>query len=855
MDEVDGDCVNTLSEWQQRKLDCYLSMQDEDEDSVRSFHYQFINDLSMIRNDNRDSLKEIENIENILLLDKDGEFCEASSLTMSSVYNPLFDFQKCGVESLNYVSDAYSEECSEYVGRLFRALKVHCDFQEEDVNLLEERECAIYFWGTYLTKKDASVSRIKDIISKHLLDGLECIPTKDSMKKPGELYYGKEVSSFIKNIEDRENKIPLSSLPEIKLSDESTLFGLLPFKESLDFLDALYALVSVLGQDRRTQLLRWIIDSYEESFDDKIEEYRNDEHALWKNNKNEDVQIKNLYALDYWTKTLEQYFGSNPRIINKDYFPAGDSFKEACDILGIKTITQDDLKMEPVGDTIYHARNVVHKIYTLVIAGMCDADNWKELYEGYCQKLEQLVLHRCESIMITYKDDMDINQKLKKFYHKEGDSNFYFVESLDGKRVFEPFVDEFIKFLGIDIDEIAEDVVKEIMDSRETALEIVKEQNNLMLDEEFKDELDKLIPGIKRELSGKEANIDEETEDVTYRPTITTKDPTKEDINEDEPNEDNDNGENINYKGGNTNSSGSVNDGDETNEKERTGLGDMPEELSGNPATTPRAPRLDKGFTHDYPLEREPRERKPGNNAPASNGTPRSYSDMSGWEGDRGGYTPKAPKPFSPEDVENFKSHGVTRTLDVLEPTQSEVEEVNRILGEDLMAEQVADQNYLAQLRLYNNLVNKGMTPDESKDDFVRNAHLKNEHTISGGKYIHKCSAAGGIMYLSPSIWNKIADDRCVVCVYLGAKTNEFMYFNTKDEILEWIGEDDIVIKLTGEEKADVVDKLYSGVLDGVKGTAYTLIRIKSNEKYNSVFAPLADNDINEEGENEDEYE
>lgn len=161
----------------------------------------------------------------------------------------------------------------------------------------------------------------------------------------------------------------------------------------------------------------------------------------------------------------------------------------------------------------------------------------------------------------------------------------------------------------------------------------------------------------------------------------------------------------------------------------------------------------------------------------------------------------------------------------------------------------------MAQLRLYNNLVNRGMTPNESKDDFVRNAHLKNEHTINGGKYIHKCSAAGGIMYLSPSIWNKIADDRCVVCVYLGAKSNEFMYFNSIDDILEWIGEDDIVIKLTGEEKADVVEELYSGVLNGVKGTAYTLIRINSNEKYNSLFAQLPNNnDINETEENEDEY-
>lgn len=192
--------------------------------------------------------------------------------------------------------------------------------------------------------------------------------------------------------------------------------------------------------------------------------------------------------------------------------------------------------------------------------------------------------------------------------------------------------------------------------------------------------------------------------------------------------------------------------------------------------------------------------------------------------------------------------------LAVLEPTKAEINEVNTLLGENMTAEQIADQNYLAQLRLYYNLVEKGYNPDESKADFVRNAHLKNEHTLSGGKYIHKCSAAGGIMYLSPSIWNKIEDDRCVVCVYLGAKANEFKYFNSIDDILECIGKDDIIIKLTGEEKVRVVRTLYSGVLEGVKGTAYTLIRIKSNEKYNSVFAPLQRGDMNSEEEKEEDY-
>ena len=864
INEVEGDCVSILSEWRQRKMDCYLAMQEDNPDSLRDFHFCFINDLSVIRNNEKDTLKEIKRIKEIKLLNKNNEFREAASLTMSSVYNPFFDFEGCGVET-DYVSDKYDEECSEYTGKLFRTLEIHCDFKESDVEILKDRDCAIYFWSKYLTRKDISISRIKDIIDKNLLNNLQCIPTKDYMKSPTELYYGSEVSKYEKNIEDWENKIPLINLPDIEHSNGSILFEELPFKKSLDFLDGLYALISVLGQDRRTQILEWMIEDYDESYDEKILEYREDEHALWYNNKNEKVQIKDLYALNYSEKTLEQYFGQNPRIVNKAYFPGGLSFKTACDILGIQTISLSDLKMEPHGDMIYTQRNNDLRLFALVIAGMIDTERWQELYKGYLKKLESLVLHRCKSIIITYKEDETINQSLRKFYHETGSNDFYFVDSLDGKRVYTFFVKEFTDFIGIGKDDIPQEMIEDIMDSSANAMKLIREKNALMLDDDFKDALDELIPGIKRELNGKVADDDDEETPVTYRPTFTTSEPKDEDEDDnvgstsgestdDEP------GMNDDYDYSSTNTTES-HSGTESHDQS---TGNSIDKTSSSQHSNynieengPRKHRSDKGSTHDYPSAREPRERKSPTNTTttrAGEGTS-SYSDMNGWEGSRRNYTPQAPIPFSPEDVRNFGSHGVTRTLEVLEPTTSEVAEINRILGEDLSPEQVADQNYLAQLRLYNNLVKRGMTPNESKDDFVRNAHMKNEHTINGGKYIHKCSAAGGIMYLSPSIWNKIADDRCVVCVYLGAKSNEFMYFNSIDDILEWVGEDDIVIKLTGEEKADVVEELYSGVLNGVKGTAYTLIRINSNEKYNSLFAQLpSNNEINETEEDEDEY-
>lgn len=347
------------------------------------------------------------------------------------------------------------------------------------------------------------------------------------MKCCCDLYYGVEVSKYVKSIEDWENKVPLSSLPDIKLSDDTTLFSKLSFKKSLDFLDALYALISIKGQDSRTQLLNWMIDDYDESFDAKIQEYRDDEHALWYNNKNELMQIKELYALDYSDKALEQYFGTNVRIINKAYFPAGESFKKACNILGIRTITKDDLKMEPVNDTLYTSRDTDLKLYALVIAGITDSENWKNIYEGYCERLNSLVLHRCKSILITYSEDKDINQSLRKFYHNDDENDFYFVDSLDGKRVFESFVKEYIKYLGINT-EIDKDVIEDIMDSRVNALSIIKEQNSLMLDEEFKNELDKLIPGIKRELTGNEAEDDEDSVS-DYRPSFTTQETTSAD--------------------------------------------------------------------------------------------------------------------------------------------------------------------------------------------------------------------------------------------------------------------------------------------------------------------------------------
>ncbi len=195
----------------------------------------------------------------------------------------------------------------------------------------------------------------------------------------------------------------------------------------------------------------------------------------------------------------------------------------------------------------------------------------------------------------------------------------------------------------------------------------------------------------------------------------------------------------------------------------------------------------------------------------------------------------KLAKPYTREELERMRSNGTPFELESLPPTQEELDVLSQC---GISPEQVADTNYLAQLRLYNNLKNDlGEEPEETMEDFVLNADDVTIHRLRGGKYIHACSAARGVMYVSPSVWNKMVDDKWIICVYLNGQGSKFKYINSKEEFLQLVEKDDVVIKITGKEKVDVVNELYSGLLEGVRGTAYTLIRVASRTNMDAVFA------------------
>ena len=197
--------------------------------------------------------------------------------------------------------------------------------------------------------------------------------------------------------------------------------------------------------------------------------------------------------------------------------------------------------------------------------------------------------------------------------------------------------------------------------------------------------------------------------------------------------------------------------------------------------------------------------------------------------------TRKHLKNFTNEEVERLRSHGTPLELESLPPTKVELDLLAQC---NIKPEQIADTNYLAQLRLYQNLRNEiHAEPEETMEEFVRNASDVTVHKLKDGRYIHTCSAARGVMYASPSVWNKMVDDKWKICVYLDGQGKNFHYINSAEEFLKLVEKDDVVIKITGKEKVEVVKALYRGLLEGAKGTAYTLIRVAARTNMDAVFA------------------
>lgn len=842
LDEIAGNKIVKLTEWQKVKIKRYLEIQDDEdsEDLLRSIHFRFVDELAAMYNEDKDSFEEIGQISNVLFLDSDDEFTDVSELTLGSLYKPFCDFEKYGLD-YDYISNSYLQECKNDIRKMLnKVFKIHCDFKEDDIVNLSDRDFSIYFWSQYLTKRDADIRGVKKLIEDRKFDSVACIPTKDYMKKPSEIY-SLTISSYVnKHVVDWENKLPLADLPSIEYDKEEkrTLFGLLLSKPSntrLSFCDSLYALFSIAGKDRRIQLLQWMIETYDEKYDVNVIEYRADESAKWKNTKNDDKPITDLYALSYNDKKLEQYFGNLPKIINKEYLPGGPiSFKNACDILQIPTIEPEDLIVDKIGQV---SKNEVYKktlrIYALVLAGYEDAENWSSRYQKYNELIDALELWCCDAISIRYEKDENICQKLKKFYREKDSADFYFVKSLDDKIVFVPFVENFIEYLGIEADE---DLVKTVMDSREAAIEKVKENNPLMLDDAFKEELDLLIPGIKRELNGNEAD-DTDFVDIDNRHIFT--------------------GYTGEYEG-----ETSQEDNPEDNEFADNDVDD----------NEPKKICSDKGATHDYPTTIESGEKKSSENVTrtrAGEGTS-SYIDLNGREGSMNNYEEvnngsiDSDTAAKSSESNNYKDTFTQKEQDDVIREYSE--KVSEFMGggfsmpEDGIKAKHIIARYRGLMYIKENATYLSFSSDFDEKEYIRSEKYSPIPLVNG-KELHVQSVIYGIWYLSPSIWNAIVNQGNYACLCTGFGDHDFKMIMDKDDV-KAIAEssNNVLMKMSPSNSMDIMSTIESVLnpdsiligdnirLDTIYTDRNVHLMLKVHQTPNSDLNSIFDEYFNSEG-------
>ena len=191
--------------------------------------------------------------------------------------------------------------------------------------------------------------------------------------------------------------------------------------------------------------------------------------------------------------------------------------------------------------------------------------------------------------------------------------------------------------------------------------------------------------------------------------------------------------------------------------------------------------------------------------------------------------------------TQNPKTMGINRIIN-----DDEKRQLSEILGRAMETDTIMNENYIVRLRFYNEVVKKYGGAKMDIKEFVTNKHSELESI--GNKFIHRCSARGGTLYISPEIWNLLAQDECVVCMYYGKYADDFIFIESQEELMQMIDQDAIVIQVTGNDKKDIVNKVYDDdVLSDLKtnGNIYTLIRTVKEDNSQLVYTSPDDIPVN----------
>lgn len=849
--------IAELQQWLNAKVAQYLLIQNSSSyDDFKEIHFAFVKELLA------HSEYVIPQCREIKLYDRDCNLNNSGELYLGSKYECKCDFERFGIEK-KYVNDDYlkfgkAKECT----YLLRTI-IGCQdrFKDIDIPHLASKDFSIYFWCKYVGSKDITIlSTIKSLVEDGKLNNVACIPSESgNMKKACELY-SSALADYMKYIPNFKEKII-----DQKMQFTDPLIELC--KQCLDRLsisDIIHFLINSKPKNaNRISALQWLLDDNSEEKETWLTTYITHDNALWLNGQGNPSHVSSLLAIDPNKCNQAYVFKSSPRVIDISYFPQGKEL-DVCKMFKIPVFSDDDLVPKPVttpdsGQTLTVSKEIIRRLL-LVIAYRYRFD-WSDMFNQMKQKMQVVKFMLCESISYGY-NDLSIDNE--DFYFDPNNKIFYYVDSWQDKKVYESFIGKLCDFLAMDLDyRECKGKLDENFNGKKVANYLNQNCRDLYYDEEFISVIkqywndivplldikvveepemddDEVVEEIKQEkYYEEESNVEqqEEQEEVSEQ----QEEQSSEDTQTDSAQKNNQSADSSNTSSSHGASS--------TSHSEQPTESTSENDESQKTAEEQKTATDSKATERKESIENKQSESKKSEGKDSGSNSSRQSSSSSQRQR-TSKYEPKTP---TEEEIRRFKYQSSTKTFSTEDMQDNEYEALNKILGEGLSPEEIVTENYLAQLRFWNSLKENDMAPAEvTLEDFVRD-NKDGDYELTNGKYVHRCSARGGILHISPSIWNMVTDDRCIICVFVGAKINEFFYIHNKKELLDWIAEDAIVIKLTGSEKVEAVNKLYSEILMD-KGTAYTLIRVAYNESYNSLFSDMESNDFNQTNFNDDDY-
>lgn len=892
--------ITTKQMWINAKVKDYLAKFAADENSVADIHIQFVREVAKLQSefDINDTLRKQIKYQ---VKSNETTYKFAHELTLGTAYSPTCDFEANGVSELPYLSDTYIFEGNkDIIKQYFKAENLHQNMTREDLKYLANRTFACYFWSKCFSRRLVEYELwVKDgcFNNRVCIPTENSVQKPELLYAPHIAGYAVRAK-----VPQWQEKVPCKAIVDsIDNRDARELFEKINFCKSLSFEDCLYYLARVTHpREKETHyrniVINWMLSSPIQD-ETLVDNYRKTPTAEWRNGKGQKKHITELYAIHPDATQERNIFRGDEFVMQTSAFPYDtDSFDKVCNMLKIKCLTSSDFVATPIGKQDETADMVaILRPRLLILSAIENPDRFQELYERYNTKLSQYHFVVCEKIDLGYDT---IHNDVERIYND--DTYLYYVSSWKHNRTFTKFCSRLKRLVGFDVyDNVCEDVLDDSV-SLEACIE--KYCSSLAYDEKFRAYLKSLDLTINVEPEEEEpieteddyyssamneptdSAIEATTETSTEYQHVDDTETIREDNKPSTPNKDvtlrlvnklkveeetettlkepiqtasqqptsdfcpQQQSQQTESPVGQTTSStaeeeseddiGQYDTYEQVDEEDIENYDDT-DETEDVKASVDEDVDVTSSNTHMYSTSHASSNKPHKDYDPDNNGYMGSVDKDKDYQpvGDKP-YKPrtrKHPMNFTNEEVERLRSHGTPLELESLPPTK---EEIDLLAQCNIKPEQIADTNYLAQLRLYQNLRNEmHAEPVETMEEFVRNASDVTVHKLKDGRYIHTCSAARGVMYASPSVWNKMVDDKWKICVYLDGQGKNFHYINNAEEFLKLVEKDDVVIKITGKEKVDVVRTLYTGILEDTKGTAYTLIRVAARTNMDAVFA------------------